>query len=226
MAGAHVSMERVLLLAMQRTQHNSMLLLTTIGKADGEYILLYVTSPCARINVHSGTQWRCGPPPQRKNHVRRNVSAGVFDLGTRKAYARKYDLPQPDETRMSEIESDDQGSHRVCLDVCSDFNGFQDCKTRCVPASVSRETAKGERSSSPSSSTTLFSSSEDGAKYHACRSACQVSFGVSCDRAYPMTAPDGQSKFTNCLRSLQDECESLCSKYKKNARKRADKGRL
>ena len=105
MAGAHVSMERVLLLAMQRTQHNSMLLLTTIGKADGEYILLYVTSPCARIYVHSGTQWRCGPPPQRKNHVRRNVSAGVFDLGTRKAYARKYDLPQPDETRMSEIES-------------------------------------------------------------------------------------------------------------------------
>ena len=141
--------------------------------------------------------------------MRRKVSAGVFDLGTRRAYAKKYELPQPDETHMSEIESDDKGSPRVCLDVCSEINGFQDCKTRCVPATPQENGTL---------STVYSGSTSDTAKYHACRSACQVSYGISCDRAYPMTAPEGQSKFTNCLSSLQNECETLCSKYKRRAK--------
>lgn len=140
---------------------------------------------------------------------------GVFDLGTRKAYARKYELPQPDEAQISEIESEDENGPRFCLDVCSDFSGFQDCKTRCVPAS-SRADDKGR---SPAAATSSRSGVAPDGKYHACRSACQVSYGVSCDRAYPMAAPDGQTSFTRCLSSMQEHCESLCAKYKRKGRR-------
>ena len=47
-------------------------------------------------------------------------------------------------------------SKKVCIDVCSEFNGVQDCETRCV---------KSEKD-----------------KVHACKEACQIAFSAACDR--------------------------------------------
>lgn len=50
---------------------------------------------------------------------------GVLGLLSRQRYARKQRLPVPGK--------DDSGSgKKVCIDVCSEFNGVQDCETRCV----------------------------------------------------------------------------------------------
>ena len=94
-----------------------------------------------------------------------------------------------------------QGKPRTCLDVCSDFNGIQDCKTRCV--SMPETTAAPSRNGDQ--------------MYHACKSACQSSYGVSCDRAFPMTDADGQSKFTTCMGEMQQSCSDLCSRYRRRA---------
>ena len=42
---------------------------------------------------------------------------GVFCFSTRKAYAKKYGLPDPDEMTMSEIDFDDQVSKEM-LNSC------------------------------------------------------------------------------------------------------------
>ena len=103
-------------------------------------------------------------------------------------------------TRRPAAPTRAQGKPRTCLDVCSDFNGIQDCKTRCVPTP---DPAGG-------------SARRDGDQqrmYHACRSACQASYGVSCDRAFPMTDEDGQGNFTACMAEMQQRCSELCAGY-------------
>ena len=52
---------------------------------------------------------------------------GIMGLVSRQFYARKQRLPVPGKEDLASSDS-----KKVCIDVCSEFNGVQDCETRCV----------------------------------------------------------------------------------------------
>lgn len=118
---------------------------------------------------------------QKGNGVR--PANGILGLASRQLYARKQRLPVPG--------TDDLGStsdKKVCIDVCSEFGGVQDCETRCV---------KSEKD-----------------KVHACRESCQIAFSAACDRAYPPSAPGGPENYKLCLKYLAQSCEETCAVYR------------
>lgn len=52
---------------------------------------------------------------------------GIMGLISRQLYAKKQKLPVPGKEDLSSTDS-----KKVCIDVCSEFSGVQDCETRCV----------------------------------------------------------------------------------------------
>mmetsp|Transcript_61341 Transcript_61341/g.194221 ORF Transcript_61341/g.194221 Transcript_61341/m.194221 type:complete len:188 (-) Transcript_61341:50-613(-) len=112
---------------------------------------------------------------------------GYLGLASRQLYAKKHGLPPPAQRAEVEEALDKQGVKKTCIDVCSEFNGVQDCQTRCVRS--------------------------EGEKIHACREACQVAFSAACDRAYPPTADGGALNYKTCLQYLSRSCYETCAQY-------------
>lgn len=121
---------------------------------------------------------------QKKNGI---VPAdGILHLATRQLYARKQKLPVPGTEDLGTFSGSD--SKKVCIDVCSEFGGVQDCETRCV---------RSERD-----------------KVHACKESCQIAFSAACDRAYPPSAPGGPENYKLCLKYLSQSCDETCAVYR------------
>ena len=109
---------------------------------------------------------------------------GIMGLKSRQLYARKQKLPIPGKEDLNS-----SNSKKVCIDVCSEHGGVQDCETRCV---------RSEKD-----------------KVHACKESCQIAFSAACDRAYPPSAPGGPENYKLCLKYLSQSCNDTCAVYRK-----------
>jgi len=107
-----------------------------------------------------------------------------MDEASRLAWASAHDLPPP--AALDPVSVD--GAPRFCVDVCSELGkggGEQDCATRC--ADLHRDRA------------------------HACREACQLSFGAACDRAFP--GEGDAAEYSKCLQGAAKACARTCAGY-------------
>jgi hypothetical protein len=110
---------------------------------------------------------------------------GRVELATRDKYAALHDLPLPGSGRVEKEAGPDQKS--TCVDVCAEFTGIRECRTRCAPDARDKK--------------------------HACREACQTAFGSACDRAFPASGEGGSTNFKICLSYTSASCEDTCGKF-------------
>mmetsp|Transcript_8719 Transcript_8719/g.32613 ORF Transcript_8719/g.32613 Transcript_8719/m.32613 type:complete len:205 (+) Transcript_8719:897-1511(+) len=121
---------------------------------------------------------------QRDNGV--DSVDGTLEPSSRDKYALLHGLPLPGSGRITSGAGPDQKN--TCVDVCSEFTGVRDCQTRCA---VDKKDKK-----------------------HACREACQTSFGSACDRAFPASGEGGSTNFKICLSYMSASCEDTCGKFR------------
>ena len=121
---------------------------------------------------------------QKTNNVK--PANGILGLASRQLYAKRHRLPIPGKTDLSASSSD----RKVCIDVCSEYGGVQDCESRYARSEKLKD------------------------KNHACKEACQIAFSAACDRAYPPSAPGGPENYKLCLKYLTQSCDKTCAVYK------------